>query len=181
MIKMFEKNFTQMFWDPQNQSLYDLIDEDGKADVSMRPNQIYALSLPFTILTLRQQKSVLQQISEKLYTPLGLRTLAVDDDEFKPLYAGDTWARDTAYHQGTVWPFLVREYWVAYEKINGSKKTKALMTSEIEALKHHFYNDAGVGSVSEVFDGLDPKHGKGCPQQAWSVAALWKMVKMLES
>jgi glycogen debranching enzyme len=79
-----------------------------------------------------------------------------------------------------VWPFLLREYYVSHEKIYGIKKTKLALEKNIDVLKDHFYNDAGIGSVSEVFDGESPTHGKGCPQQAWSVAALLKMVYMLD-
>lgn len=179
-IKAFENRFTLNFWNPKTLGLYDVIDEQNIPDESIRPNQVYALSLPFTILPKAKQKLVLQQISEKLYTPLGLRTLDVNDPAFEGFYEGDAWARDKAYHQGTVWPFLLREYYVAYEKIYGRSKTKGAINKDLEKLKHHFYNDAGIGSVSEVFDGLSPESGKGCPQQAWSVAALWKLVKMAD-
>ena len=179
-VKQFEKAFIKTFWRPDNLGLYDLINEDGTPDLSIRPNQIYALSLPFDILPKPKQKLVWQQVSENLYTAMGLRTLAIDDPCFIPEYKGTPLQRDSAYHQGTVWPFLLRDYWVAYEKINGIKKTKIQLKTEIESLQHHFYADAGVNSVSEIFDGLRPEHGKGSPQQAWSVAALYKMQKLLE-
>ncbi len=179
-IKTFEKSFASTFWNDQMGGLYDVVIEAEEKDEVIRPNQVYALSLPFTILPKAKQKKVLQQIGEKLYTPFGLRTLALDNPDFKPEYKGDTWERDEAYHQGTVWPFLLREYFVAYEKIYGSKKAKLAMSESLEAFKNHFYHDAGIGSVSEIFDGGHPLHGKGCPAQAWSVAALWKLVKMAE-
>jgi len=179
-IKKFEKSFEKTFWNAEKSALYDVIKTDGTVDDALRPNQIYALSLPFTSLSKKRQKQILQQCSEKLYTPLGLRTLAPEDENFKPAYDGDTWARDTAYHQGTVWPFLLREYWQAYLRVQGKRKTKKLLATELKVLENHFYHDAGIGSVSEVFDGKDPVHGKGCPQQAWSVAALWYMLKLKE-
>lgn len=177
-VKAIEKNFTKEFWNPQTKTLYDVIDSNNVPDLSIRPNQLYALSLPFLILPKSKQKLVLQQVSKKLFTPFGIRTLSPEDSVFEPFYQGDAWSRDKAYHQGTAWPFLLREYFVAHEKIYGLRKTKVLLNPTLEALKNHFYHDAGVGSVSEVFDGLNPHKGKGCPQQAWSVAALWKMAKM---
>lgn len=178
-IKLFEKSFVKTFWRADNLGLYDLISEDGTPDLAVRPNQVFALSLPFVVLPKSKQKIVLQQFGEKLYTPFGLRTLSTDDAGFMPEYKGTPLQRDSAYHQGTVWPFLLRDYWVAAEKINGKRKTKTALKTEIESLKHHFYFDAGINSVSEIFDGLAPQHGKGTPQQAWSVAALYRMQKML--
>ncbi len=180
-LKLFEKSFVETFWRTDNLGLYDVISKDGIPDLAVRPNLVYALSLPFVLLSKSKQKIVLQQLREKLYTPFGLRTLSTDDNQFVPEYKGTPLQRDSAYHQGTIWPFLLRDYWVAYEKINGKRKTKLQLKSEIESLKHHFYFEAGVNSVSEIFDGLRPEHGKGTPQQAWSVAALYKMQKMLES
>lgn len=179
-IKRFEKSFVETFWRADDLGLYDVISKDGTPDLVVRPNQVYALSLPFVVLPKSKQKIVLQQLGEKLYTPFGLRTLSADDAGFVPEYKGTPLQRDSAYHQGTVWPFLLRDYWVAYEKINGKRKTKLQLKTEIESLKHHFYFEAGVNSVSEVFDGLRPEYGKGTPQQAWSVAALCKMQKMMD-
>lgn len=178
-LSQFEKNFAAHFWNPEGGGLYDLVQGDGTIDAAIRPNQIYGVSLPFTVLSKARQKQVLQQVTDLLYTPFGLRTLSTDHPDFRLRYEGDTWSRDTAYHQGTVWPFLLREYWVAHEKIYGPKKTKAALAPELEILKNHFYNDAGIGSVSEIFDGENPRSGKGTPQQAWSVAAYWRMTKMM--
>jgi len=178
-ISLFEKNFSTHFWNAESKCLYDVVIPGCGRDDKIRCNQIYALSLPFTVLASGRQSQVLACVKNSLYTPLGLRTLSTNDPDFKPVYQGDTWSRDTAYHQGTVWPFLLREYWVAHEKIEGKKKTRATLKTEVETLKAHFYNDSGVGSVSEIFDGQNPGNGKGTPWQAWSVAALWKIIKLM--
>jgi len=177
-LELFEKNFALHFWNKQAKGCFDVVIPGQGVEAKIRPNQIYAVSLPFTVLTATQQKQVLAQVKKYLYTPLGLRSLSPEDPDFKFMYEGDTWERDTAYHQGTVWLFLLREYWVAYNKINGEEKTKNALAKELPKLKNHWYNDAGIGSASEVFDGQTPGHGKGCPAQAWSVAAVWKMLEM---
>jgi glycogen debranching enzyme len=116
-------------------------------------------------------------IKAHLLTDYGLRTLSPEDADFKPVYEGDPWHRDTAYHQGTVWPFLLSEYITAYLKVNNwSEKAQKEALSMLEPLKKHFYQDQCILGVSEVFDGKLPRAGKGTVQQAWSVAALIKVL-----
>ncbi|MDQ3047724.1 MAG: glycogen debranching protein, partial [Bacteroidota bacterium] len=153
--------------------LNDLVTEEGEPDPSVRPNQVYVLSLPFSLLDKTQEEKVLKTITETLYTPFGLRTLEIHNYKFKPNYSGDVWSRDAAYHQGTVWPFLLPEYYSAYLKVNGrSEASKRFVESELASLKQHFYESECLHGISEVFDGLEPKEGKGCIQQAWSVSNL---------
>jgi glycogen debranching enzyme len=124
----------------------------------------------------QQQKSVFKAVESKLYTPFGLRTLDPDSPDYKPNYEGNQWSRDHAYHQGTAWPFLLHEYFQAYFKINGSTiENKKKVLSELEPLKEHFYSYNGIHCISEIFNGTDPKEGKGCIHQAWSVAAIIKL------
>jgi len=150
-------------------------------DDSLRCNQIYAVSLPFTVLNHEQQQKVLDVVSEKLLTPFGLRTLDPGHSDFKPTYGGDVWSRDLAYHQGTVWPFLMSEYAEAFLKVYGKNpQSNARIESLLGTLKRHFYNENCFGGISEVFDGLEPNQGKGTIQQAWSVSALIRMMYMLQ-
>lgn len=150
-------------------------------DPAIRPNQVYVLSLPFPLLPREAEARVLSVIQKQLLTDYGLRTLSPDHPDFKPKYAGDTWGRDTAYHQGTVWPFLLGEYISAYLKVNGwsaaaGKEALALL----QALKGHFYKQNCLYGISEVFDGLQPNEGKGAVQQAWSVSALIRALNEIE-
>ncbi|WP_246901372.1 amylo-alpha-1,6-glucosidase [Arenibacter sp. F20364] len=175
LIAKFESNFTKFFTNPQG-TLFDVILPGLSQDNTLRPNQIYCLSLPFTVLDPEQQKSIFEAVEDKLYTPFGLRTLDPDSPEYKPNYEGNQWSRDHAYHQGTAWPFLLHEYFQSYFKIYGSSlKNKKKVLAELEPLKKHFYFHNGIHCISEIFNGTDPKEGKGCIHQAWSVAAVIKL------
>jgi predicted glycogen debranching enzyme len=167
----FRKYFFNEAW-----YLNDVVIPGHYTDLSIRPNQIYAVSLPFSLLKPEEEKMVVAIVKKELFTPLGLRTLSPDHPDFKPKYEGDPWHRDTAYHQGTVWPFLIGEYWSAYLKVNKySKKAKTEVLSEMKTLEDHFYDKGCLHGISEVFDGLKPNEGKGCFQQAWSVGMLLKV------
>ncbi len=145
------------------------------ADPSIRPNQIYAVSLPFSLLSAEQEKAVLQEVKEHLLTDFGLRTRAPEHPDFRPVYNGGPWERDTAYHQGTVWPFLLGEYITAYMKVNNWSEA-ALKESQnlLNPLKKHFYQHDCAFGISEIFDGKIPRGGKGAVHQAWSVGAVLK-------
>ncbi len=175
LLTQFEKNFKLKFWNKEGY-LNDFI-TDETVDTKIRPNQIYALSLPFTLLNKKEQAQVLETVKKHLYTPLGLRTLSPDDADFTPTYGGDQWHRDTAYHQGTVWPFLLSEYWQAYLKAEDfSEKSKAEMRASLATMEEHFYKKDCVLGISEIFDGLEPNQGRGTANQAWSVAAIIKLL-----
>ena len=170
----FSNNFKKSFLN-ENGYLNDVVTEEGE-DGSFRPNQIYAVSLPFSVLTKKEEQEIVRQVGEKLLTAYGLRTLDIDNPEFKGHYGGDQYQRDSAYHQGTVWPFLLMEYWEAYLKVNRfTKKAKNDVVKGLKPLKEHFYHTDGLNCISEIFDGSEPKVGRGCIQQAWSVAALVKL------
>ncbi len=161
------------FWN--GHYLHDVVVPDDFADNAFRPNQLYALSLPYPLLHAKQGDQVLRLVREKLVTPFGLRTLDPEHPDFKAAYTGDPWQRDGAYHQGTVWPYLLGEYWLAYlHQKEYTKKSKIEVLRMMEPLLEHFYKEQGLMAISEVFDGLHPAAGKGCIQQAWSVGMiLW--------
>ncbi|MEM7552584.1 MAG: amylo-alpha-1,6-glucosidase [Cyanobacteria bacterium P01_A01_bin.84] len=174
VLKCFKRNFASFFLNERGY-LNDVITKENK-DSSFRPNQIYAVSLPFSILTRDQEKKIVNLVGDKLLTDLGLRTLDEGHTSFTPHYGGNQWERDTAYHQGTVWPFLLMEYWQAFLKVNNhSIAAKKDVIKGLQKLKHHFYHNDCLHAISEIFDGKDPDEGRGCIQQAWSVAALLKL------
>lgn len=173
------KNFPVYFWNKQGY-LNDVVSDDS-VDSAIRPNQVYALSLPFRLLSAEKEKEVLQCLEKKLLTPLGLRTLSVDHPDFKEKYEGNWFERDAAYHQGTVWPFLLPEFLIAAHRIEPSRYTKKMLRTFLSELEYHFYHDNCLYAISEVFDGLHPKEGKGCVQQAWSVANLILLLDKLSA
>ena len=163
--KAFRKHFIH-----KKGHLYDVIGPGEKKDASIRPNQVYAISLPFSPLTLKESKNVMQVVTKHLYTPYGLRSLSPKDRDFKAIYTGDPWSRDHAYHQGTVWSHLWGEYALAYLRIHkNSAEARYFVRVQSGTLEEHFYHHEGIRCISEIFDGLKPNTGKGCIQQAWSV------------
>lgn len=175
IVSKIETNFVNSFMNKEG-TLYDVIVPEVSSDDDFRPNQIYALSLPFTMLNKEQEKVIFEAIKEKLWTPYGLRTLEETNPKFESKYFGNQWQRDHAYHQGTVWPFLLEPYYQAFFKIYGtSLKNKKIVIDELKALKNHFDNEQGLHCISEIFDGKDPKQGKGTIQQAWSISAVIKL------
>ena len=166
-----EEGFQRLFWNEQTGYLNDCILPDGTVDSSLRPNQIFAVSLPFSALQPAQQHSVVELVRSKLLTPYGLRTLSADDPRYKGRYEGPQNQRDAAYHQGTVWPFLLGAFIKSYLKVNNfSKKSKAEAAEFIEPLMQHLTSGACLGQVSEIFDGDSPHQPRGCFAQAWSIA-----------
>ena len=156
-----KKSFHKYFLNNEGY-LNDVIIPGEYADDAFRSNQVYALSLPFGMLNEAESKIILQLITEKLLTPYGLRTLSMDHPDFVSVYKGDQWHRDSAYHQGTVWAYLMGEYLLAFLRINKhSKKAKKHVLNQMDALKEHFYHHDCIHGISEIFDGADPKDGKG--------------------
>jgi predicted glycogen debranching enzyme len=171
--EIVRENFCRMFWNQSWGWLNDCILPDGTADATLRPNQIFAVSLPFSPLPLLQQKGVVRIVEEKLLTPFGLRTLSPDDKRYQGQYTGPQSQRDSAYHQGTVWPYLIGPFVEAYLKVNGSGiDTKKAAANFIRPLLTNLTGDGCIGSICEIFDGNDPQRPKGCFAQAWSVAEL---------
>jgi predicted glycogen debranching enzyme len=163
--------FVQAFWNDSTKCLFDCI-TDGWADATLRPNQIFAVSLPYSPLGKEQQSAVLKCVTEKLLTPYGLRTLSPDDSRYRRRYGGSWESRDRAYHQGTVWAYLLGPYIEAYLKVNECTKFAVTQAhSFLAAMDSHLWQ-AGLGYVSEVFDGDAPYMPGGCIAQAWSVAEI---------
>lgn len=179
--KKLKKNFRTYFLNADGY-LNDVLIPGETVDDSIRPNQVYVLSLPFRLLNKKQETKVLKVVTEELYTPYGLRTLNETHPEFKPVYKGDAWERDHAYHQGTIWPFMLGDYFAAWLRIHGdTPKNRALIAKEMESLQTHFFEEGCLHGVSEIFDGRDPGDGRGTIQQAWSIGALLKIVKLASS
>jgi len=166
-------SFCKLFWNESKGYLNDCILPDGSVDDSLRPNQLFAVSLAFSPLSARQQKSVVDVVQKELLTPYGLRTLNVQDSRYKSAYTGPQRQRDEAYHQGTVWPFLLGPFVEAYLKVNGSsRKSKKKAAEFIEPLLQHLTDEGCLGNASEIFDGDAPHKPRGCFAQAWSVGEL---------
>ncbi len=164
------ESFRKRFWRKDGTYLYDTIDGPEGDDPSVRPNQVYAISLCDDLLTKEQAKQVLHTIKDQLLTPVGLRTLSSQDSRYRPRYEGGPLERDSAYHQGTVWPFLLGPFITAWVKTFGNTaETRAEARSFLKGLEAHV-QEACLGHVSEIFDGDSPHHPRGCPAQAWSIA-----------
>jgi predicted glycogen debranching enzyme len=166
MAEQAEASFHRRYWYSPGGYLYDVVDGDLGDDSSLRPNQIFSLSLRFPILHPQRWQPVIDVVSERLLTPFGLRTLAPDHPDYKPTYSGDLRARDAAYHQGTVWPWLIGHYTDARLRVYPDK---AQARSCLRAFTDHL-GDAGIGTISEIFDAEAPFPPRGCIAQAWSVA-----------
>ncbi len=170
-------SFTTLFWNEKLCYLYDYIDGEIKND-DLRPNQLYAISLSFPLLAKEKAKLVLKAATDFLLTPKGLRSLSPLHKDYRPVYCGDVWSRDAAYHQGTAWSFLLGAYidtLVYVEGDAGKIKTKALL----EEFFNHL-DEAGVGTVSEIFDGEKPNTPRGCIAQAWGVAEVLRVIAEYE-
>jgi predicted glycogen debranching enzyme len=175
-------SFCKLFWNKSAGYLNDCILPDGTPDATLRPNQIFAVSLEFSPLSDQQKKSVVEAVQKELLTPYGLRTLSQSDSNYKGIYTGDQQQRDQAYHQGTVWSYLIGPFVESYLKVNGfSRKSKRKAAEFIEPLMRHLDEDACMGQVSEIFDGDEPHKPKGCFAQAWSIAELIRVYKMINS
>ncbi len=163
-------SFRDRFWYRTGGYLFDVVDGPTGDDASLRPNQIFALSLDDELVTRDQAKHVLQLLKERLLTPVGLRTLAPEDIRFCASYEGGVAERDAAYHQGTVWPFLLGPFVTAWVKTYGESPAVRREAREfLQGLFEHLH-EACLGQVSEIFDGARPHRARGCVAQAWSVA-----------
>ena len=155
--------FCNLFWNKKKQYLNDCILPDGSIDDSLRPNQLYAVSLQFSPLSDEQQKSIVKVVQNNLLTPYGLRTLNSSAKNYKGLYTGPQRQRDEAYHQGTVWAYLIGPFIESFLKINQySQDSKNIAAKFIEPLMIHLTEDGCLGSISEIFDGDAPHQPKEC-------------------
>jgi len=172
--------FHGVFWSDECGCLYDYVAGDT-VDARLRPNQILAVSLPHAVLEEDKWAAVVSVVREHLYTPYGLRTLAQSELGYRGKYAGTEEARDGAYHQGSLWPWLLGPFYEAYLKVNGfSSPALRKVRQALSVWKGHLH-EAGLGNVSEVFDGDSPHIPGGCVAQAWSVAELLRICRMIEA
>ncbi|MGZ5554016.1 MAG: amylo-alpha-1,6-glucosidase, partial [Chthoniobacterales bacterium] len=163
-------SFNARFWYGDGGYLYDVVDcngESGTVDNSCRPNQTFAISLDNPVLDESRWPSVIDVVERELVTPVGLRSLSPNHPDYRPIYSGDLRARDGAYHQGTVWAWLIGPFIDAWRKVHPNDATGA--KKFLEGFPHHF-DEAGIGTISEVFDARAPHKPGGCIAQAWSVA-----------
>lgn len=174
-------SFNKEFWNEEQACLFDYIDFNHR-DASIRPNQIFALSLPFPILDSDdRRRKVLEVVGNELLTPHGLRSLNEKDSQYIGRYGGNQYRRDSAYHQGTVWVWLIGHYISAFLTVYGKTRNSLKEArSLLESLEAHL-GDGGLGTVSEIFDGSEPSLPKGCISQAWSVAEILRALHEIET
>lgn len=164
-----KESFNAKFWDSSNQCLFDVVDGD-EPDDHIRPNQIYAVSLPFSLLPEEQEKAVVALVEKELFVGCGLRSLAPDHPDYHGIYCGALAKRDAAYHQGTAWGFLLGGFFSAYMKVNHHSSSAAQNAIRmLEPVRKHLSDSGCIGSISEIFDGDAPHNPRGCYAQAWSV------------
>ncbi|MEP7212633.1 MAG: amylo-alpha-1,6-glucosidase [Acidobacteriota bacterium] len=176
MADLAKLSFNALFWNEAEGCLFDVI-ENGNRDASVRPNQIFAVSLPHSMLDADRAGMVVKKVEDELLTPVGLRSLSPKDTRYVSVYIGSPFERDSAYHQGTVWAWLIGGFVDAYRKVNGvSKATEQRVSELLSGFRAHL-NQAGVGQISEIFDADAPFLPRGCPAQAWSVAEILRVLK----
>lgn len=179
LVKKVKESFREKFWNEKTGCLKDVI-SGTDADDQIRCNQIWAVSMPFTMLSEEQEKQVVDTVFEKLYTPYGLRTLAKDDSEFHGSYGGDQFNRDLAYHQGTVWVFPMGAYYLAYLKTRKfSEEAMEKVEEQLEVLESAM-REGCIGQLPEIYDGETPTFSRGCFAQAWSVGEILRVYEALE-
>ncbi|MBM3774228.1 MAG: glycogen debranching protein [Acidobacteria bacterium] len=202
LATLVRASFNTQFWNPETGCLYDVINGQqprlsfppgpegapeeqssldavnvpssfsGERDASIRPNQIFVVSLHHSMLAPDKARQVVEVVERDLFTPLGLRSLSPRDPQYRPRYEGGVWERDSAYHQGTVWPWLLGPFITAYVEVHGrTEKARQQAAQWLEAFDQHL-SSAGLGQISEIA-GAEPPHApRGCIAQAWSVAEL---------
>ena len=164
-----QRSFNERFWCAAAGWLYDVVDGEGGDDAALRPNQIFALSLPHPVLARSRWEPVVEAVRRSLLTPVGLRSLAPGQPGYQPRYFGNLRARDAAYHQGTVWSWLIGPFVDAWLRLHPDDRAGARQL--LDGLARHL-DDACVGQVSEIFDAEPPFSPRGCVAQAWGVAEL---------
>ena len=192
LAEQVKRSFTEKFWDQERGCLKDVLPvmdakkasvetDSAHAQDQIRCNQIWAVSLPFTMLDRKKERQIVETVFEKLYTPYGLRTLEAGDREFHPFYGGPMEERDMAYHQGTVWVFPLGAYYLAYLKVHDySEEAKQTVKEQLETLEPAL-REGCIGQLPEIYDGENPVLSKGCFAQAWSVGEILRVYDALEN
>ncbi|MCA9071446.1 MAG: glycogen debranching protein, partial [Planctomycetaceae bacterium] len=188
--KLFERafqSFQDRFWNPEKDCLYDVVDADhqpGTVEDAIRPNQLFAAGgLPLSLLDKDRARQVVDVVEQHLYTPLGLRSLAPENPDYRGTYIGGVWDRDGAYHQGTVWCWLIGPFVEAWVRVRGNTPEVQQEAREkfLTPLTAHL-KTAGLGHISEIADGDPPHTPRGCPFQAWSLGEYLRLnCKVLKS
>jgi predicted glycogen debranching enzyme len=173
-----EASFVPTFWYEKGRYLADCV-RDGEQDISVRPNQVIAAAMIYSPLSAEMKKAILDVSEKELLTPRGLRTLSPKNPAYKGIYEGNQESRDEAYHQGTVWPWLLEHFCEAYLQIH--KQCGLSLVKKIYYGFEEEMNENGIGSISEIYDGDPPHPGKGTISQAWSVAALLRIRRMIKN
>lgn len=179
LSEQVKASFCQKFWCPEIGCLRDVLSHSD-ADLQIRCNQIWAVSMPFTMLPREQERAVVETVYRQLYTPYGLRTLSPDDPQFRPFYGGEPLERDLSYHQGTVWPFPLGAYYLAYLKVHDYSEAAIETVKRQLAVLEGALREGCVGQLPEIYDGMEPAASKGCFAQAWSVGELLRVYEMIE-
>lgn len=179
LAEKVKKNFTEKFWNEEKECLRDVI-SGTPSDEQVRCNQIWAVSMPFTMLDEEKERKVVDAVYEKLYTPYGLRSLEPGDPEFVPEYGGEQLKRDLSYHQGTVWTFPLGAYYLAYLKVNGGSEEACETVKEQLEVMEGALREGCIGQLPEIYDGLIPNSSRGCFAQAWSVGEILRVFDKLE-
>ena len=179
LAELVRESFLKAFWMEDKGCLRDVVSGTA-ADEQIRCNQIWAVTMPFTMLSREQEKRVVDTVYRHLWTPRGLRTLSPEDPEFHPFYGGPQKDRDMAYHQGTVWPFPLGAWYRAYLKVHDNSPEAAAQVRLWLAPMEEILREGCAGQLPEIYDGLDPGPSKGCFAQAWSVGELLRVYEALE-
>ncbi len=169
LAAVVRRNLSLFFWNEEKQCLYDVIDGAEK-DGRVRPNQIIAVSLPYSALPQQKALAVVNRVFEELYAVYGLRSLSSVDQQFQGHYGGDQYHRDSAYHQGTAWSWLLGHFVTAYRKVFEYSPESLITARLLLAPMRDHLRDHGIGTISEIFDGKHPFTPRGCFAQAWGVA-----------
>lgn len=175
---LISRSFIETFWDEEHRYLADYVNDREMRNMQIRPNMVIATSLPYAMLTRDQMKSILDIVNRILVTPRGLRTLSPSDEGYKGIYYGDQATRDNAYHQGTVWPWLLGPFcdgWLRVYGEGGVSRVRKLITGFEETL-----TEAGISTISEIYDGDPPHSPRGAISQAWSVGEILRIFTLLE-
>lgn len=176
--EIISRSFTETFWDEELGYLADYVNDKEMRNMQVRPNMVIATSLPYSMLTREQMKSILDIVNRILVTPRGLRTLSPSEEGYKGIYCGDQETRDRAYHQGTVWPWLMGPFcdgWLRVYGEGGVSRVRKLIMGFEETL-----TEAGISTISEIYDGDPPHSPRGAISQAWSVGEILRIFTLLE-
>lgn len=169
LAERVKSSFNERFWNEDLQCLYDVVDED---DPRIRPNQIWAVSLPFTMLPSERERKVVDTVHKHLYATYGLRSLSFEDPDYQPKYIGKLINRDGAYHMGTTWAFPLGAFITAYCKVHGYSQEAVAAAADMCAVFEDHMQDGCINGIAEIFDGDFASTSRGCFSQAWSVGEI---------